>query len=75
MSDELLPCTFCGSNDLYTEYDIVDGYYPVAYSYWVGCKSCDAQGPTVTCNSMELSKSGARMAWNTRSRLKVVVDE
>ena len=60
MSEELKPCPFCSSTDLFDQRWIPqDGYT-------VNCERCDATGP------MSKSEKGARRLWNLRRLLNVV---
>ena len=61
MTEELLPCPFCGSTELGIEY---------RYHIWVRCKeeACVSDGP------MRLNKLDAIKAWNQRAKPKAIKD-
>ena len=53
---ELLPCPFCGSEDVHQCETGV---------YWIRCDGCDAEGPTAD------SEEGMVRAWNTRPNPRI----
>lgn len=61
MNNELLPCPFCGANDLrQVVHDLSDDdEYPFGYS--IGCNSCFVDLPP------EQTQSDCFKAWNTRA--------
>lgn len=65
MSEQLLPCPFCGSDRVTPDKVLRDGYRifaddPDAYAHFVRCLTCAAQG------GWKKSESGAAMMWNMR---------
>jgi Lar family restriction alleviation protein len=52
---DLLPCSFCGSADIY------QGDHPSLEAYVIRCASCGADGP------FAFSAGGAADLWNTRA--------
>ena len=67
MANELLPCPFCGGDDLWLfQESEFDGCSETITLFNVGCKTCvaDIRG----CGS----KDGAIEAWNTRSATGLV---
>lgn len=55
MTEKLLPCPFCGSEDLETARDKESDWW------WVNCNSCRAAGPVMTINTDDVR------GWNRRT--------
>ena len=63
MSDELLPCPFCGFKA-----KLFSSYWEGAdvYSYWIECTNRDCLLPEMSTQEFDTQKQVTE-AWNTRS--------
>lgn len=58
-ADKILPCPFCGSDNLKTIY----GYFT-----WIVCDDCNARGPIFAPRKVKEDLSEAIKAWNRAKR-------
>ena len=65
----LLPCPFCGGNDLSfrTEMEGDDYRTVIECTDYVVCGNCGAKGPPVSSTEMLWEETAAAAAWNQRS--------
>ncbi len=61
MTDELLPCPFCGSDAI-----LLDTKLVIGFQYFISCNKCRANGPGFTND-----RNKAITSWNTRADLDV----
>lgn len=59
----LLPCPFCGSDDVHVSYDDYD------FARWVSCNQCECDGSLliVQPGTKEAALAGVVRKWNTRN--------
>ncbi len=76
MTEELLTCPFCGSNQLSydsnlpCEYRNLNGIFDYRIYGWLECDICFMRGPRIFIDNEDLNlneyKEKARAAWNER---------
>lgn len=64
-TEKLKPCPFCGSNDLFPDYE--DRCSLDEYVCWINCENCETDGPLSKWeNSYNEAEAAAIQAWNKR---------
>ncbi|MFA5247896.1 MAG: Lar family restriction alleviation protein [Candidatus Paceibacterota bacterium] len=74
-NEKLLPCPFCGSNDLEIVPDLAEDDNNRIYAYHVFCKDCYARGRNLYPHCWCESEQQAIEAWNNRFIPAMIPDE